>query len=206
LIFSGAGINTSFLHNKTIYKLDSDEYIFHNKKYFLFVGTQEPRKNILFLLQLFAEIKHKDYHLVIVGSKGWGQFKKNIDAVISQKNYPADRLHFTGYVELADLIRIYKHASLFISTSLNEGLGLPQLEAMALGVPVISPDNSAMKEVVSGAGITVKSWDFNDWNTAIDEIVSNRNFYIEKGYDRVLNYNWDKVVIDFDKKILLNLN
>lgn len=205
-IFSGAGINTSFLHNKTIQKLDSDKYIFHNKKYFLFVGTQEPRKNILFLLQLFAEVKHKDYHLVIVGSKGWGQFKKSIDAITNQKNYPSDRLHFTGYVEFADLISIYKHASLFISTSLNEGLGLPQLEAMALGVPVISPDNSAMKEVVSGAGITVKSWDFNEWNSAIDEVVSNKNFYIEKGYERVLNYNWDKVVIDFDKEILLNLN
>jgi glycosyltransferase involved in cell wall biosynthesis len=76
---------------------------------------------------------------------------------------------------------------------------------MALGVPVISPDNSAMKEVVSGAGITVNSWNFNDWNTAIDEIAKNKDFYIKKGHERVLNYNWDNVVIDFNRKILLNL-
>lgn len=204
-IFSGSGINANFLNNTSVHKLDPVKYIFQDKKYLLFVGTQEPRKNILFLLQLFAEIRDKEYHLVIVGNKGWGQFENSIDTILNQTNYPKDRLHFTGYVTLADLIAIYKQASIFISTSLNEGLGLPQLEAMAQGVPVISPDNSAMKEVVSGAGITVTSWDFKDWNTAIEEMATNREFYIEKGYERVLDYNWDKVVIDFDKEILVKL-
>ncbi|MBK0371268.1 glycosyltransferase family 4 protein [Flavobacterium agrisoli] len=204
-IFSGSGINANFLNNSSIDKLNSDKFIFHDKKYLLFVGTQEPRKNILFLLQLFAEIRDKDYHLVIVGNKGWGQFEKSIDTILNQANYPKDRLHFTGYVELVDLIAIYKQATLFVSTSLNEGLGLPQLEAMALGVPVISPDNSAMKEVVSGAGITVTSWDFKDWNTAIEAVAANRLFYIEKGYQRVLDYNWDTVVINFDIEILIKL-
>ncbi len=204
-IFSGSGINHNFLNNTSFHKLDSNKYKFHDKKFLLFVGTQEPRKNILFLLQLFSEIRDKDYHLVIVGNNGWGQFKKNLDTIISQKNYPKDRLHFTGYVTLADLIAIYKNASLFISTSLNEGLGLPQLEAMALGVPVISPDNSAMKEVVTGAGITVKSWNIDDWNAGINEIINNREFYIKKGYERALLYNWDKAVVDFNNKIIINL-
>lgn len=204
-IFSGSGINSNFLSATSLQKLDSDKYIFHDKKYMLFVGTQEPRKNILFLLQLFAEISDKDYHLVIVGNKGWGQFENSIVTILNQKNYPKNKLHFTGYVDLSDLIVIYKNASLFISTSLNEGLGLPQLEAMALGVPVISPDNSAMKEVVSGAGITVKSWDINDWNASIDEITSNREFYIIKGYERVLCYDWDKVINDFNKEILMKV-
>jgi len=204
-IYSGSGINVNFLNNTFIHKLNVDKYTFHDKKYLLFVGTQEPRKNILFLLQLFAELRDKEYHLVIVGNKGWGQLKKSIDIILNQANYPKNRLHFTGYIELIDLIEIYKQASLFISTSLNEGLGLPQLEAMALGVPVISPDNSAMKEVVTGAGITVKSWNMLDWQTGIDEIATNRDFYIKKGYERVLMYNWDKVVIDFNEKILINL-
>jgi glycosyltransferase involved in cell wall biosynthesis len=204
-IFSGSGMNVYFLNNTFVHDLNSNVYAFHDKKYLLFVGTQEPRKNILFLLQLFAELKDKEYHLVIVGHKGWGQLKKSVDIILNQTNYPKNRLHFTGYVELIDLIAIYKRASLFISTSLNEGLGLPQLEAMALGVPVISPDNSAMKEVVRGAGITVKSWNIQDWLTGIDEIAINRDFYIKKGYERVLLYNWDKVVIDFNDKILINL-
>jgi len=204
-IFTGSGINANFLNKTSYQELDPRKYTFHDKKYILFVGTQEPRKNISFLLQLFAEIKYNEYHLVIVGSKGWGQITKSIYPILNQTNYPKNRLHFTGYVELTDLISIYKQASLFISTSFNEGLGLPQLEAMALGVPVISPDNSAMKEVVTGAGITVKSWNMLDWQTGIDEIVTNRDFYIKKGYERVLMYNWDKVVIDFNDKILINL-
>lgn len=204
-IFCGSGLNVNFLNNTFVHNLNSNIYAFHDKKYLLFVGTQEPRKNILFLLQLFAELKDKEYHLVIVGHKGWGQLKKSVDIILNQTNYPKNRLHFTGYVELIDLIAIYKQASLFISTSLNEGLGLPQLEAMALGVPVVSPDNSAMKEVVTGAGITVKSWNMQDWLTGIDEIAINRDFYIKKGYERVLLYNWDKVVIDFNDKILINL-
>jgi glycosyltransferase involved in cell wall biosynthesis len=203
--FSGSGINANFLNNSFVHSLNSNVYAFHDKKYLLFVGTQEPRKNILFLLQLFAELRDKEYHLVIVGNKGWGQLQKSIDLIINQAKYPKNRLHFTGYVELIDLFAIYKHASLFISTSLNEGLGLPQLEAMALGVPVISPDNSAMKEVVTGAGITVKTWNIQDWQTGIDEIALNRDFYIKKGYERVLLYNWDKVVMDFNDKILINL-
>jgi glycosyltransferase involved in cell wall biosynthesis len=174
------------------------------------VNSVEPRKRISLAISGFrqakeSEIISQDWNLVIVGNKGWGQLKKSIDIILNQANYPKNRLHFTGYIELIDLIEIYKQASLFISTSLNEGLGLPQLEAMALGVPVISPDNSAMKEVVTGAGITVKTWNMLDWQTGIDEIATNRDFYIKKGYERVLMYNWDKVVIDLNEKILINL-
>lgn len=205
LIFSGSGINSFFLKEYKKYVFDCDKYPFFDKKYILFVGTQEPRKNILFLLKLFSEIRNKDYHLVIVGSKGWGKLKENINDIIYKDGYPIDKLYFTGYIDKIDLISIYKFASIFISTSFNEGLGLPQLEAMSMGIPVISPNNSAMKEVVSGAGITVVTWDINDWINAINKIEENRDFYIERGYKRILNYNWDKVILKFNRDILLDI-
>jgi len=205
-IFSGSGINSLFFKEfKNLY-FDYNKFSFLDKKYILFVGTQEPRKNILFLLKLFLELKDKNYHLVIVGSKGWGRLTENINSIISKEEYPIDKLHFTGYVDKTDLISIYKCAAVFISTSFNEGLGLPQLEAMSLGIPVISPDNSAMKEVVSGAGITVQGWEIETWIESIEKIEKNRDYYIRKGHERISHYNWDKVISSFNNDVLLNIN
>lgn len=201
-IFSGSGINSKLLSFREDSELDHNKFVFSKRNYLLFVGTLEPRKNISFLLELFGQLKYSDLHLVIVGNKGWGKEEKIFQSIINQVNYPKNRVHFTGFVELMDLASIYKNALLFISTSLNEGLGLPQLEAMALGIPVITPNNSAMKEVVTGAGITVESWDFEDWNLAIEEILKNREFYINRGYDKIQKYNWDDVVNEFHKEIL----
>lgn len=205
LIFSGSGINSLFLKENKDHVLDYKKYTFLGKKYILFVGTQEPRKNITFLLKIFSEIKNRDYHLVIVGSKGWGKLKDSINEIIYTDNYPIEKLYFTGYVDKMDLISIYKFAFVFISTSLNEGLGLPQLEAMSMGIPVISPDNSAMKEVVSGAGITVETWNISDWIEAIIKIEKDRSFYVKMGYERILDYNWDEIILRFNNDVLLNI-
>lgn len=201
-IFTGSGINSNLLSFEGIAELVDNKFAFSKSKYILFVGTLEPRKNIPFLLELFGRLKLTNYHLVIVGNRGWGRLENKIQTIINQSNYPKNRIHFTGFVDLIDLVSIYKNASLFISTSLNEGLGLPQLEAMALGVPVITPANSAMKEVVSGAGITLESWDYEDWNLAIEEVLTNREFYIKRGFERAEVYNWDIVIQRFNNEIL----
>lgn len=201
-IFTGSGINSNLLSFEGIAELVDNKFAFSKSKYILFVGTLEPRKNIPFLLELFGRLKFTNYHLVIVGNRGWGRLENKIQTIINQSNYPKNRIHFTGFVDLIDLVSIYKNASLLISTSLNEGLGLPQLEAMALGVPVITPANSAMKEVVSGAGITLESWDYEDWNLAIEEVLTNREFYIKKGFERAEVYNWDIVIQRFNNEIL----
>lgn len=201
-IFTGSGINSRLINLAGTYELPNEKYSFMKCKYFLFVGTLEPRKNISFLLELFGQLKYRDHHLVIVGNKGWGKSERIIQKIINRENYPKNRVHFTGFVDLKDLVSIYKHALIFISTSINEGLGLPQLEAMALGIPVITPNNSAMKEVVSDAGITVKSWEFEDWNIAIEKMLSNREWYVNRGFKKISNYNWDFVISSFNKEIL----
>ena len=200
--FTGAGINPGFLQRvRTAGKGLTNPFFGkpgNQKDYILFVGTVEPRKNLAFLLRLFKELERGKYQLVIAGDPGWGDMRKKIDAILAEKDYPADSVHFLGYVTDDELIALYGDAACFISTSLNEGLGLPQLEAMACGCPVICPHNSAMIEVVEGAGLTVKGWATGDWIRAIEEISRNRLHYFRAGQARVQQYHWESIVAALD--------
>ncbi|WPV02346.1 glycosyltransferase family 1 protein [Mucilaginibacter sp. cycad4] len=198
-VFAGSGINSAFLKKRNeVSNLTETNFQVGNLTidfdYFLFVGTIEPRKNISFLLKLFAVLKDEKKRLIIVGGKGWGKEDKIISDIITTNGYPKDRLVFTGYVKANELVALYKHATMFISTSLNEGLGLPQLEAMACGCPVITPHNSAMIEVVKDAGITVDNWDLNKWEEAIKHLESHKDEYRMKGFLRVQQYDWDETI------------
>jgi len=201
LLFTGAGINPGFLQRIAQPAVRTNPFYKktgRQKDYLLFVGTVEPRKNLAFLLKLFKVLEPGKYQLVIAGDPGWGNMRRHIDEILAEKDYPLDAVHFIGYVTDDELIALYRDAALFISTSLNEGLGLPQLEAMACGCPVVAPHNSAMVEVVLGAGITVKGWDMETWKNAIRSIMANRQFYINQGYLRIKSYQWDDIVIRLD--------
>ena len=194
----GGSLNPGFLKRLSIIKNSTKNVFFENhgygKKYLLFVGTFEPRKNINFLLKLFKEIANQGYYLVIVGATGWGTTNSWIKEEIESSDFPADRTFVTGYISTDQLIVLYKDALVFISTSLNEGLGLPLLEAMACGCPVIAPHNSAMIEVAYDAGITVNTWNISDWKNAIREVEMNKGFFVKRGYQRVSEYSWVKVL------------
>jgi glycosyltransferase involved in cell wall biosynthesis len=203
-LFMGAGINPGFLQRIAQPAVRTNPFytgIGERKEYMLFVGTIEPRKNLAFLLRLFKDMEPGKYQLVIVGDPGWGDMRRHIDEILQEKDYPAGSVHFIGYVSDDELIALYRDAAFFISTSLNEGLGLPQLEAMACGCPVIAPHNSAMIEVVQGAGLTVSSWDHRDWQVAIRDLTINRLHYIEMGYARVKEYNWEDIVTRLDNHL-----
>lgn len=127
------------------------------KGFYLFVGTLEPRKNLKFLLHLVPNIyKRTGYKLLVVGGKGW----KNSDVYELVKSDPIykEAVLFCGYLSNDRLVELYNLATCYVSTALNEGFGIPQLEAMHCGCPVISPHNSAMIEVVSGRGVTIEGW------------------------------------------------
>jgi len=201
LLFTGAGINPGFLQRIAQPAIRTNPFYGktgRRKDYLLFVGTVEPRKNLAFLLRLFKTLDPDKYQLVIAGDPGWGDMRKHIDEILAEKDYPLDAVHFIGYVTDDELIALYRDALLFISTSLNEGLGLPQLEAMACGCPVIAPHNSAMIEVVQGAGVTVKGWEIADWKKAIGSITADRQHYINQGYLRLKSYQWDDIITRLD--------
>lgn len=197
--FTGAGINPVFLHRAQSPDSRTIPNPFHvrtgrRSDYILFVGTVEPRKNLQYLLRLYKQLPKGRHELVIVGDPGWGDMRKKIDAILAEENYPASHVHFMGYVSDDELIALYRDAAVFISTSVNEGLGLPQLEAMACGSPVICPHNSAMIEVVEGAGLTVKEWNDQTWIDAIEKVLQHRPHYIQAGFDRVRTYHWESIV------------
>jgi glycosyltransferase involved in cell wall biosynthesis len=129
---------------KEIYKLP--------KRYIMTLSTLEPRKNLKLLLEAFALVQNRvDYDLVLVGRKGW-----MMDEVLQQYNAQS-RIHITGFVEDGQVATIYKNAMCFVFPSLYEGFGLPPVEALAVGTPVISSDAASMPEVLRNQAVYFKN-------------------------------------------------
>lgn len=152
VVYCGAGdefkpLNKSFLEpftKKT--KLPGD--------FFLAVGTLEPRKNYVTLIEAFARVREKypDYHLIIVGGKGWkyGEIFETI-----RGKYLGKYVHILGYVSSNSLVKLYNLAKAFVFPSFYEGFGIPPLEAMKSGCPVIASYSSSIPEVVGTAALLV---------------------------------------------------
>ena len=126
--------------------------------YLLFVGTLEPRKNVAGLLRALARVavEEPDGYMVVVGARGW--MYDEIFALHESLGL-AERVRFTGYVAAEELPRWYQAATAFVYPSFYEGFGLPPLEAMACGTPVVTSSTSAIPEVVGEAGVLVDPGD-----------------------------------------------
>src|SRR3972149_4047180 len=135
--------------NSSPFKEALGRYFDPEIKYILSVGTLEPRKNLSKLVEAYSllplEFKQV-YKLVLVGGKGWNNSR--LLKTINNLNL-RDKVILTGFVSDDDLPYIYNQASVFVSPSLYEGFGLPPLEAMACGTPVIASDDSSLPEVVN---------------------------------------------------------
>jgi glycosyltransferase involved in cell wall biosynthesis len=163
------------------------------EKMILFVGTIEPRKNVTRLLRAFARAKraaHLPHCLVLIGARGWKYAE--VDAVIEQEGIGGDVI-FTGYVPQNELPRWYRAAELFVYPSLYEGFGLPPLEAMACGTPVVTSNASSLPEVTGDAALVVTP----DNETALtDAIVRALNDHtlreemITRGLMQAAKFSW----------------
>lgn len=165
-----------------------------NFPFILYVGTLEPRKNTPSLIRAFYKIKKKNpqHKLVITGKKGWKY--KEIFETIDKLNLQKDVV-FTGYVSDEDLPALYNAADLFVYPSLYEGFGLPPLEAMACGCPVITSNTSSLPEVVGDAGIMINPHDVNGLAKAMYEVLTNESLgedKIKKGLERAKMFSWEK--------------
>ena len=162
------------------------------ENYLLFVGTLEPRKNLFRLLQAFEEISRIDesLHLVCVGAKGW----RNSAVEHLLRNHPAKlRIVFTGYVDRARLAGIYKGAQCLVFASLYEGFGFPILEAMSMGVPVITANVSSMPEVAGKAALCVNPEDSQALAGAVKRVLYDnalRLQLIRDGKQRARQFSW----------------
>lgn len=163
--------------------------------FILFVGTIEPRKNVARLIRAFARAKrtaHLPHALVLVGARGWKYAE--VDAVIEQEGMVNDVI-FAGYVPQEELPIWYHAADLFVYPSLYEGFGLPPLEAMASGTPVVTSSASSLPEVVGDAALIVAPDDETALADAIIRGVSDRVLRDElrtRGFIQAGKFSWKR--------------
>lgn len=165
------------------------------QKFILCVSTLQPRKNLVTLLKAFYKLRRRyevDLDLVIIGGSGWkySPIHQLVKILGIQKE-----VQFTGYVSNELLPAVYSMAEVFVYPSLYEGFGLPPLEAMACGCPVITSNISSMPEVVRDAGILVHPLDVDEFTEAIHAVLSNEGLkadIVRKGLIRAQFFSWRK--------------
>lgn len=162
--------------------------------FILYVGVLQPRKNIPTLIKAYYKLKqHKTKHkLVITGGKGW-QYKEIFETV-KKLNLQKDVI-FTGHIIDEDIPRLYNAADLFVFPSIYEGFGIPPLEAMACGIPVIASNASSLPEVVGDAGIMADPYDVDGLADAMHKVLTNgrlREDMIKKGLEQAKMFSWEK--------------
>ncbi len=169
------------------------------RKYFLHVGVLEKRKNLVTLLEAFALV-HKnnpDYLLVLVGNtpvKEKLNDQPAIDAAIQRLHLEAAVIRL-GYLDAANLASIYQSAFAYVFPSLNEGFGIPVLEAFNAGLPVLCANNSALPEVAGDAALYFNPYDANELANRMEQLIADTSLQEElkvKAKNRLTQFSWNK--------------
>jgi len=161
--------------------------------YVLSVGTIEPRKNLSRLVKAYSSFdsleKAKSGELVMVGAAGW-MGRRELNRLLSQQG-----VRWLGYLPQEELEAVYAAAGIFVYPSLYEGFGLPVLEAMARGVPVVTSDTSSLLEVGEGVALLVDPEDPMELGKAMRRLIDDddlRAELAERGKERAADYPWDR--------------
>lgn len=178
--------------------------------YFLFVGTIQPRKNLDRLIKAYAKfLQHPSVtthppQLVLVGAKGW--LSDTIYKLPSQLGLE-DKIKFLGYVPDKDLPKLYQEALALVFPSLFEGFGLPILEAMASGCPVLTSNLSSLPEAAGKAGLLVNPYSEEEVSQGLIQIMDGktREKLIQAGLQQVKKFSWQKAARE-TLKILFEVN
>ena len=166
-----------------------------NEDFLLFVGTIEPRKNLHRLIEAFDQLLRSTSlspKLVIAGGQGW--LMDDFTSLIRQKKLE-DRICLTGYLQDEDLCALYSSCRAFVYPSLYEGFGLPPLEAMACGAPVITSRIPSLIETVASAAWLVDPYKVEELAQAMASLLSDeklRQHYVELGRAQVKEFSWEQ--------------
>ncbi|MGL5258206.1 MAG: glycosyltransferase family 4 protein [Proteocatella sp.] len=171
-----------------------EKFKIDSQKYFLYVGTIAPHKNILNLIRAFGRINDEfnEYKLVIAGKKGW-MYKEIFLEV--EKLKLEDRVVFTDFVDDYTLEVLYKNTALFVSTSVYEGFGFPPLEAMIREIPVLVSDIDIFRETCEDNAIYCNPIQIEDIACKIRWMLENEEIrckLAKKGLERAKTFNWEK--------------
>lgn len=201
------GVENKFMPLSNILKIDKanhkenennvflQQYNLKSQSYILSVGTLEPRKNIITLINAFLQLPNnlqQKFPLVIVGQRGWldDNIINKINELVNQQ-----KLYFLNYVNDADLIRLYANAKVFCYPSIYEGFGLPPLEAMASAIPVITSNSSSIPEVVGENSLMHESQDDLQLKQHLYNVLNDENLHqqlSEYSLSRSKLFSWKK--------------
>lgn len=164
------------------------------EQFILYVGDLQPRKNLVTLVEAYVRLRRANavrHKLVLVGRKSW--LSDDIFAVARDSGY-ADEFIFTGFVPDDDLVALYNAADLFVYPSIFEGFGLPPLEAMACGTPVLTSNTSSLPEVVGDAALTVNPRDIEMLATTMTMVLGDtalQERLSTRGLERITTFSWE---------------
>ncbi|MEB2786085.1 glycosyltransferase family 4 protein [Algoriphagus persicinus] len=186
------GVDSHFLHNEEEYE--------SVRPYFLYVGNRRKNKNVPAMLSAFAKARiSNDFMFYLSGNKD-----PELDALITSLGIQK-RVRFLGFIEEHDLPKLYKgaHATLFVS--LMEGFGLPIIESMASGTPVLTSNTSSLPEIAGGAALCVDPASVSAIQAGIEKLVSDQIFYVDcsvRGLDRAQEFSWERTASETWETIL----
>ncbi|MDL1969854.1 MAG: glycosyltransferase family 4 protein [Candidatus Desulfofervidaceae bacterium] len=180
------GVNIDFLRIPPTSKKEN---------YLLFLGSLNPRKNIKGVIEAFSRLLNRIPHqLLIVGGR-FDIFKNDKKIYKLIKSIPADRIKLKGHLRDKEIIELYRKAGLFIFPSLYEGFGLPPLEAMACGCPVVVSNAASLPEVCGDAAYYVDPYDVDSIAEGIYKVLTDENLrqsLIQRGLERAKLFSWGK--------------
>jgi glycosyltransferase involved in cell wall biosynthesis len=159
------------------------------ERFILFVGTIEPRKNLETLLEAWAMMRDRP-DLVVVGAWGW-----RYESIRERISRMGPRLHHIEGLDPGDLPAVYNLARALAHPAWYEGFGLPPLEAMACGTPVLVSDRSSLPEVVDGAGMVIRADDPNAWRAALEKVIGDTDLAADmrhRGILRAAEFSWSR--------------
>ncbi len=205
------GVDPFFMpdHERQSFLKIKEKYGIKKNQFILFTGTVEPRKNVKTLLKAFSRNRQlrKGCSLVLAGGKGWKN--EDMQQFILNEGIQ-NELSITGYISREELRILYSFSACFVFPSIYEGFGMPILEAMACGAPVICSNSSSLPEVAGNAAITLDPLDVEGFSAWMETIITNedlRRKLVQKGFERVKTFSWEEAArktLKIYEKVLLN--
>lgn len=173
---------------------EQEPIIINMENVILFISTLEPRKNIVRLIEAFNKLRAEGIKATLLLVGKWGWQSQEIKQAIDQSQFKQD-IKVLGYVKATQKQSLYKQSSVLAFPSLYEGFGLPPLEAMAMGVPVVTSNISSLPEVVGDAAVLVDPNNTEEIYAAIKRTLTDKAFadqLIAKGYAQAKKFSWQE--------------
>jgi glycosyltransferase involved in cell wall biosynthesis len=170
-------------------KITTRKRISNNRPYFLFVGSLHPRKNVQRLITAYQGISNPSVDLVIVGSAMWRDHQISVDP------NGADRIHFLGYLAQKELAEVMGSALALTYVPYFEGFGIPLVEAMRCGIPILAANTTCLPEIAGNAAIYCDPFNVKEIQKGLEQLIENDTLRIqlsENSIKRATEFSWDQ--------------